>query len=201
MPFFSGTLLDIGCGQMPYRSLIMDQGKVTKYIGLDLEANNLYNSSVADLLWDGNKIPLPDASIDCAMATEVFEHCPDLHIVLEEINRVLKPGGILFFTVPFLWPLHDVPYDEYRYTPFALNRCLQNAKFRNIQLKALGGWDASIAQMLGLWAKRRQMSAFKRKAVGVIAKPIIKYLIRKDIKPVEFTESTMITGIQGVAVK
>jgi hypothetical protein len=52
---------------------------------------------------------------------------------------MLKPGSLLFFTVSFLWPLHDVPRDAYRYTPFALERHLRNSGFAQIKLKALGG--------------------------------------------------------------
>ena len=53
-----------------------------------------------------------------------------------------------------LWPLHDVPYDECRYTPFAIKRHLRNAGFEQFRLKPLGGWDASLAQMIGLWILR-----------------------------------------------
>ena len=63
LPNFSGTLLDIGCGYMPYKPLLLNSpSKVDNYIGLDI-ANNIYMKP--DLEWDGNNIPLPDSSIDC----------------------------------------------------------------------------------------------------------------------------------------
>lgn len=63
LPNFSGTLLDVGCGYMPYKSLVLESpSRVKKYIGLDL-ADNIYMKP--DLEWDGNNIPLPDSSIDC----------------------------------------------------------------------------------------------------------------------------------------
>ena len=92
--------------------------RVEKYIGLDLK-DNIYQKP--DVEWDGRTIPLADNSIDCALAMEVLEHCPEPEVVLREALRVLKPGSSLFLTVPFVWPLHDVPHDEYRYTPFALS--------------------------------------------------------------------------------
>ena len=116
---FKGELLDVGCGQMPYRELIMEGNKnVTKYIGLDLESSTVHNTSIADLHWDAVTIPLPDNSVDSVMATEVLEHSFHPDQTLGEIYRVLKPGGTFFFTVPFLWPLHETPYDAFRYTPF-----------------------------------------------------------------------------------
>jgi hypothetical protein len=115
--------------------------------------------------------------------------------------RVLKPGGLLFFTVPLFWPLHDVPHDEYRYTPFALEHYLRNSGFTQIKLKALGGWDASLAQTIGLWVIRRPMFSRKRTILSRLALPIIRYLARCDRLPGEFGEGLMITALSGTAIK
>jgi SAM-dependent methyltransferase len=110
LPLFRGTVLDVGCGHMPYKNfLLASPSRVTNYIGLDLAGGPYCNRP--DLTWDGNQLPLPDNAVNCALATEVLEHCPDPGNVLREMNRVLKPGGWVLITVPFLWPLHDVPYD------------------------------------------------------------------------------------------
>jgi len=199
---FSGHLLDIGCGGMPYKQYLLNHSAITNYTGLDIEGALTYNENVRpDFTWNGIVMPFQTSSFDTAFGTEVLEHCPDPQIVLQEVYRVLKPGGHFFFTVPFLWPLHEVPHDEYRYTPFSLERHLKNAGFSQVHLQALGGWDASLAQMLGLWVRRRKMSTWKRKLLSSVLKPIIARLIRKDFKPASFTESTMITGISGIAVK
>jgi SAM-dependent methyltransferase len=202
---FSGTLLDVGCGYMPYKPLLLSPlTKVDRYLGLDLEKNEIYENR-PDLVWDGNKIPLPDCMVECAIATEIFEHCPDPELTMSEIYRVLKPGGIMFFTVPFLWPLHDVPYDEYRYTPFSLKRHLGNSGFESIELKALGGWDASLAQMMGLWVRRRLSFSRKQRILRAILSPLVLpvvwLLTRLDTCPQNFSESSMITGIAGTVRK
>ena len=106
---------------MPYRSLLLARpSQASKYIGLDLQHNTYVKP---DLEWDGRTLPFQDGSIDCVLETEVLEHCPRPERVTDEAWRVLKPGGFLLFTVPFLWPLHSVPHDQYRYTPFALAAC------------------------------------------------------------------------------
>jgi len=198
---FCGIVLDVGCGRMPYKPLILSApSRATRFLGLDLHDNRCYEN-VPDLVWDGLKIPLRNASIDCAIATEVLEHMPDLAAVLSEVGRVLKPGGLFFATVPFLWPLHDVPYDEYRYTPFSLERHLAAAGFVDIVINASGGWDASLAQMLGLWVCRRPMSETWRRVLRRVAMPAYRWLMRHDRPPQVFTRSEMITGLIATARK
>lgn len=203
LPVMKGKLLDIGCGKMPYKEHILKNSSVNKYIGLDIESALEYDKNVKpDHTWDGITMPFSNNEFDCAFGTEVLEHCPQPGIILSEVYRVLKPGGNFFFTVPFLWPLHEVPHDEYRYTPFSLKRLLEQAGFEKIKINATGGWHASMAQMLGLWVRRSPLKERSRKILSYVAKPIIKRLIQKDLSTkVDFNESQMITGLSGIAYK
>lgn len=199
---FSARFLDVGCGKMPYREYILNNSSVKDYVGLDIESAIQYDADIkADFTWDGITMPFDDASFESSMATEVLEHCPEPEIVLKEVHRVLKPNGIFFFTVPFLWTLHEAPHDEYRYTPWALERHLKNSGFSHIEIKALGGWHASLAQMLGLWVRRSQITDKKKKIFSKLIKPLIKQLIKRDIRPESFGEGTMMTGLYGIAIK
>lgn len=207
MPKFTGKILDVGCGIKPYQELIESCNKnVTSYIGLDFESSieEEYALGKPELFWKGDVIPMETASVDTVIATELFEHCPDPEKVMKEMLRVLRPNGILFFTVPFLWTLHIVPHDEYRYTPFSLKRHLSNAGFTNIEMQALGGLDASLAQMLAIWYQHRMMKTSYKKYIGKIIQPIIKRLVKQEEKANKrdmFKNGSMITGISGIAYK
>lgn len=199
VPHMSGLLLDVGCGWSPYRSVVLGPGSaVTQYVGLDLEGGQY--SRQPDLTWDGITIPLPDASVDCAMATEVLEHVRDPGAVLKEIFRVLVPGGF-FLTVPFLWPLHDMPNDEYRYTPFSLERVLKQAGFSEIRIEATGGWDAALGVMLGLWVRRRPMPLTCRRVLQRLLLPFYRFLLHRDRPPASFEHPCMLTGLAATARK
>jgi SAM-dependent methyltransferase len=201
-PQLKGDLLDIGCGQMPYRELILDLNKnVKRYIGLDLEVSSIHDTSIADLFWNGESIPLENNAVDSAMATEVLEHSFSPDQTVKEIHRVLKPGGLFFFTIPFIWPLHEVPYDAYRYTPFSLRMHLEKAGFENIKLFSLGGWNASLAQLLGLWLTESKPVGFRKKVLTKLIKRAIPYLLKHDVKDNSFGHHCMITGLYGTAVK
>ena len=198
-PRLRGTVLDVGCGHQPYRSIITGPGSgATGYIGLDLKPT-IYQAP--DLVWDGLAMPLADGAVGAAVATELLEHVPDPEPLLREVHRVLEPGGELFLTVPFLWPLHDVPFDEYRYTPFSLERRLRQAGFAAVEVRALGGWDASLGQLLALWVRRRPMGDRKRRVLAAAATPVVRWLARADQVPGEFRESTMLTALAAVARK
>lgn len=195
-----GKLLDAGCGQMPYRAYILEHSGVTAYTGLDIETAKNYSDEVKpDVTWDGKTMPFADNNFDCVFATEVLEHVPDTLRYLSEIHRVLKPNGTFFFTTPFLWPLHEIPYDEYRFTPYAMERLLREAGFVNSNIQPLGGWNASLAQMLGLWLRRSLMNRYQRRILSIILFPIYKQLIKTDKKG-NF-DAKMITGIAGRAFK
>jgi len=202
LPEFSGTLLDLGCGEMPYRRLLTSPpSNVDKYIGIDILNPTYQQHSRPDVFWDGTRIPLAGASVDCAIATEFFEHVPHPEAILPEVLRVLRPSGILFFTVPFVWPLHTMPHDEYRYTPFALERIFKDSGFIDTKLRALGGWDASLAQVIGLWTRRRPMPEEDRVEHSEALFPFYKRLIQTDRIPKDFSDSMLITGLAGTARK
>lgn len=200
---FSGAVLDVGCGHKPYKSLLLSPpSRGARYIGLDLP-DNLY--AAPDLTWDGRTIPLEDASVDSVLLTEVLEHCPHPADVLKELSRVLKRGGFLLLTVPFIWPIHTVPHDEFRYTPFALRRLLEQAGFANPNIEATGGRHAVLALTLGLWVRRRPLTSRRHVVVqavlSVLLWPVIWLLLKMDAPPREFSESALLVGLSAAAFK
>jgi SAM-dependent methyltransferase len=200
---FYGTVLDVGCGFMPYKKLVQSNPKVEKYIGMDLAQSSTYGQIEPDLTWNGEKIPLADESVDCVMATEFLEHYSEPEKILREIRRVMRTEGRLFATVPFIWNLHEIPHDEYRYTPYSVERHLQNAGFRDIQIKALGGWNRSLAQMIGLWLGFSKMRGLTRTILKNLLFPVYVWLVKTDRKPTEFDgyENSMFSGLTITARK
>lgn len=201
--FFEGIALDIGCGLMPYRKIVEVNPNVTKYIGMDLAAPAYHERAEPDMIWDGEKIPLENETVDCAMATEFLEHYPDTEKILTEIRRVIKPGGRFFATVPFIWNLHEIPYDEYRFTPYSIERHFKNAGFRDIEVKALGGWNASLAQMIGLWLTCSGKSRKARLILTGLLFPVYALLTYTDKKPKQFDNdaNSMVSGLSITARK
>lgn len=198
-----GKIIDVGCGRMPYKSILLSLPEVESYLGLDLHTALPYAEHVIpDITWDGKEMPLETDTFDVALVTEVLEHCFEPEYVLRETFRVLKPGGVILITVPFIWNLHEVPNDYFRYTPFALKKLLKNSKFNEIKIEPLGGWHASLAQMLGLWVKHAPLNKGFRFICKRFFWPIVYLLIRIDkIADRNSTRPLMMTGLAAVAYK
>lgn len=143
-----GRIIDVGCGVQPHRRFLGP--KVTEHVGVD----RVGAFAQPDLEGDALNLPVPDASFDAALSTQVLEHVPDPALALKEIARVLRPGGTLVLTCPGTWPHHEEPYDFYRYTRFGLEHLLTQAGFRVVELKAQGGTWATIGQMICLEVTR-----------------------------------------------
>lgn len=202
MPKFKGQMLDAGCGKMPYKEFLLQNSNIKSYTGLDIEGALVYDNDIKpDLLWDGKTMPIADASFDTVMATEVLEHCPEPLVFLAEAYRALRPGGIFFFTVPFLWPLHEIPHDAYRYTPFTLERMFEKTGFSTIEIKSLGGYNAALATMMGLWLKRHLRDSWKKRLLTKLGLGCMRWLLKRDVPPTRWNESTMSTGFYGILVK
>jgi hypothetical protein len=99
-------------------------------------------------------------------------------------------------TVPFLWPLHEVPHDWARYTPFALRQVLESAGFDVQELRSLGGYDRAFAQMMALWVRRRPMNRWLRAVLTLLIYPFWTWLrLSQDLDDYSFGEGIMITGL------
>lgn len=194
--YLYGRCLDVGCGDQPYRPLLLQPPfQISELLALD-RAGDRCQHTPPDLVWEAGKIPLPDASIDSALCTEVLEHCPNPAELLAEVHRVLRPGSSLVLTLPFLWPLHEVPHDWCRYTPFALSHMFVEAGFQVHELRPLGGYDRSLAQMMGLWLRRRPMNRWLRASLTLLLYPVWTGLrLSREPGASGWDEGMMITGL------
>jgi SAM-dependent methyltransferase len=138
-PKLTGRLLDVGCGTKPYRSLFA----VNDYVGLDIDNETSRQRGVADHLYDGKVFPFASDSFDSVLCNQVLEHVFNPDEFIGEIVRVLKPGGKLLLTVPFVWDEHEQPNDYARYSSFGLRALLEKQGFKFVRYRKLGA-DASI---------------------------------------------------------
>ena len=139
----NGKLLDFGCGNKPYESLF----NVTEYVGLDIVESGYPDEKSAEVFYDGKKIPFNDNTFDSVLASEVFEHIFNPDEALLELNRVLKKGGNILITVPFVWFEHEIPYDFARYTSFGIEHLLRKNGFQIVKTEKTTNYLESLIQL------------------------------------------------------
>ncbi len=141
---FTGRTLDVGCGFKPYRKYF----DVTEYIGMEIDISaSRYDGSV-DVFYSGNEFPFPNHSFDHVLTFQVLEHVRNPSHFISEICRVLKPGGKLLLSVPFVWEEHEAPNDHTRFTSYGLRELLEKNGLQVIRQRKLSCGMTAFAQSI-----------------------------------------------------
>jgi len=163
-----GNILDIGCTD---KVLARHLPEGCRYLGLDYYATvqNFY-STRPDVYGDACRLPLAGESMDGILIFEVLEHVPDPEAALAEVSRVLKPEGVLLLSVPFIYPVHNAPFDFHRFTRHALERSLRRHGFEveSIESRLLSIEVAGLMTNLALGDAARRIGTSYRWAFPVL---------------------------------
>ncbi len=137
-------ILDVGCGEAPYRSLFTN----CEYIGIDIEGGG-HDDTLKNVnkFYDGMHIPYGDNEFDIVLFTGVLEHAEEPEIILAEINRVLKQTGTLYLMAPFASDEHAIPYDFIRLTTFGLQKLLKRHNLVPKSIEKTTGIFGTIGQL------------------------------------------------------
>lgn len=154
----TGKVLDVGCGRKPYRDLFT----CDSYIGMDIEqSGHSHVNEDIDVFYDGNIFPFEDRSFDNIITNQVFEHVFNPEQFMGEISRVVKDGGHLLITVPFVWDEHEQPYDFARYSSFGLTSILKRHGFEIVSYTKSANDFSVIAQLTVLFFYKKLYSRYR----------------------------------------
>ena len=91
-------------------------------------------------------LPFPDKRFDAIVTTKyIFEHISEPKKVVQEFQRVLRPGGEVFTIVAHVRRQHQAPWDYYRYTEYILEKLFREAGFRQVRITPTNGFLATAA--------------------------------------------------------
>ena len=112
-----GSMLDVGCGEGRHIFGVMQEYPMMKCVGIDMDEESLkkaeegyaYFESISEagaMFMKGSaySLPFPDNTFDLIVCSEVLEHLHEYNNAVVEINRVLRPGGKFYASVPATWP-------------------------------------------------------------------------------------------------
>jgi len=150
----TGKTLDVGCGSKPYESLYAS----SEYVGLEYDTPQNRAGKRADHFYDGETFPFGDAKFDSMVANEVFEHVFNPDRFLDEAHRVLKSGGTMLMTMPFVWDEHEQPHDFARYSSFGIRSLLERHGFEVVEQRKSMDDVRVIFQMLNAYIYKKTVT-------------------------------------------
>lgn len=122
-------VLDLGCGSNP---------KYHKEIKGKIVCLDLYKTGKTHLVADANNLPFKPNSFEKIISVNSFYYFKNPFDVAKTLSKILKKSGTLFLVVPFFYPIHDVPYDKYRFSEHGI-RTVFEEYFEIKNIKAIGG--------------------------------------------------------------
>ena len=156
-------VLDVGCGDKPYQSLFAPHA--AEYVGVDVGEN-----LNADLVGAAERLPVPDASFDVVLCTQVLEHCDDPAAVVRELRRVVAPGGRVLASTHGVYVYHPRPHDRWRWTHEGLDQLFgMNGPWRSVVVRPGSGTAACLAMLGAIYVDL----ALKRAGVRALGRPLI----------------------------
>lgn len=150
---FKGSLLDVGSGEKPYKSLFEN---ITKYSGIDFRdfsINKDFKGERPDYFFepdylDSLSLPFESESFDNAVAFQVIEHHRNPKKLVSELSRVVKPNGYILVTAPFLAGIHEEPNDYQRYTRYGLIELFKTIDCDILEIREQGSLFSTISMLL-----------------------------------------------------
>ncbi len=137
-----GELLDVGCGSKPFARIFT--GQVLRYRGTDLAASRYLGDAGPDAFARAEAQPFRSGSFDTVLGLSMLTYLPEPGRMIHEAHRVLRPGGVLILEFTQMVPLHDEPYDYFRFTRFGAEHLLREAGFEPIEVVPVGGLWARL---------------------------------------------------------
>lgn len=159
------SLLDLGCGSSPYRSIF----PAADYYRADLEGSSNIDYSI------NAPDTIPSNHFDMVLSTQVLEHVRDPDDYLQIALRSLKPGGRLVLTTHGIFEEHACPEDYFRWTALGLEHLVRNCGFDRVRC-----WKVTTQQRASAYLLIRHFGllGLKRRSVFGFCAAVANRLLR-----------------------
>jgi len=97
---------------------------------------DIFEHKGVDIIASLKELPLKNDSVDGIICDNVLEHVENPSLAIQEMYRVLKPGGYLYVSTPFLYPFHGSPSDYQRWTKKGMEHLLRDFLIKDSSLRA-----------------------------------------------------------------
>lgn len=150
---------------------------------IQIHGVDIYSSEYVDVICDAHYLPLEENSYDGVWIQAVLEHVVEPALVVDEIYRVLRPGGAVYAETPFMQQVHEGAYDFTRFT--VLGHRYLFKKFGLVQLGGLGGPEVVLAWSIRyfIWSitRSRKISRLVGLLFGLLMRPFSALISKSSL--------------------
>jgi SAM-dependent methyltransferase len=130
---------------------------------------NLFADRRPHVQGDAHRLPFSSRTFDVVVCGEMLELVRRPDVVVREAFRVLKPGGVLLATIPFMYRIQADPYDFGRYSEHYWRLLLQESGWTDVRIEAHGAFHSVLIDFLKQYLyNRRGRTRFQRLKVGAV---------------------------------
>lgn len=166
-----GRIVNVGSGSDVDWLLIPD---ASQHITVDYPETGARLYGAKPHIWgDAQQLPLASNCSDTVLLLEVAEHLPHPDRAFKECARILKPGGRLVVSTPFLYPEHDLPYDYHRWTSAGLEAALTESGLQIQRLEALGTPPQTAGMLLCVAFAKLVLDWLERRSPLLVLAPVV----------------------------
>jgi len=147
-----------------------------KYIGVDIA-----EGPGVDVICEGEKLldRFEEESFDIVISTELLEHVRDWRIVISNIKRVCKAGGIILITTRSIgFPFHGYPHDYWRYEPKDMEEIFSDCEIQVLERDPSNGVLMKASKPLNF--EEKELPDYE--LYSVLANSRVKQIADKDLK-------------------
>ncbi|MEK7607393.1 MAG: glycosyltransferase [Patescibacteria group bacterium] len=124
-------------------SVVIDVGSGPERLGREFINIDIFPFPEVDIVSDATQLPFKNNTLDGAVSESLFEHVPDAHLIAREMVRVVKPGGYIYVSAPFIHPYHTSPDDFNRWTLSGLKHMFEDLEIVEAGVRS-GPWSAFL---------------------------------------------------------
>jgi len=138
---------------------------------------NLDPKAIPNIFADVTQTPLRGESVDCIICTEVLEHLPNPQACVDEAHRLLRKGGVVFASVPFIYPVHADPFDFQRFTEDGLRKLFGD--FSSVEIIPMGSFPGVLGMLIEIGIEGIQGGSFfpklERRSLRLVSRWLCSY--------------------------
>ncbi|MBU2473098.1 class I SAM-dependent methyltransferase [Patescibacteria group bacterium] len=131
------------------KKIIINLGSGPRKIREDIINVDFYPFTNVHIVADIVNLPFKDNSVDVIINESVLEHIKNPQTIVKEMYRILKPGGLIYVTVPFVVSFHSSPNDYYRWSMEGLRQLFKD--YKEIEIDVRGGPTSAMLSIFNDW--------------------------------------------------